>query len=98
MLHLKLEQCQEPERGHRFHEELQGAEKNEVIEKTGIGDSDHAGGYGPTPFMGLDDFMPDCRASTFGMARQRAAAPTTFGFSNPKSTPNTITLYLFSTT
>jgi hypothetical protein len=33
---------------------------------------------------------------TFGNQRQRAAASTTFGFANPNSAPNTITLNLFS--
>jgi hypothetical protein len=51
-----------------------------------------------TPFMIGGNHANPKYPATFGMAHQRAAAPTTFGDANPNPTPNTITLYLFSTT
>ncbi|GGA67190.1 hypothetical protein GCM10011507_18410 [Edaphobacter acidisoli] len=60
--------------------------------------------FNPTvnPFNGVDDY--DAIAviqRPLGINTKELTpenAPTTFGFSNPKSTPNTITLYLFSIT
>jgi hypothetical protein len=60
----------------------------------------------PTPSTKLgDEIIPiqccglwELDATTFGNPCQRADPPTTFGFSNPNPTPNTIALYVFSTT
>jgi hypothetical protein len=53
------------------------------------------------PQVGLGSRSECDHPATFGNERQRADAqdfPTTFGFFNSISTPNTIALYRFSTT